>query len=91
MSKLDGSGAVWPEHIVDVKSAIVWVKENIARYGGDPNNIVLCGNSAGGHLASLAALTPNDPKYQPGFEEKDTTVQVAQCILSLSLHSTGMH
>jgi acetyl esterase/lipase len=33
------------------------------------------GGSAGGHLASLAALTPNDPEFQPGFESSDTAVQ----------------
>ena len=33
------------------------------------------GGSAGGHLASLAALTPNRAEYQPGFETADTTVQ----------------
>ena len=30
-----------------------------------------------GHLAALAALTQNDPEYQPGFEDADTTVQAA--------------
>lgn len=25
----------WPDHIVDVKRALAWVKENIAAYGGD--------------------------------------------------------
>ena len=30
-----------------------------------------------GHLSSLAALTPNNPQFQPGFEEADTTVQAA--------------
>ena len=65
---------MWPDHIVDVKQAIVWVKENIASYGGDANTIVICGGSAGGHLAALAAVTPNFPKFQPGFEHKDTAV-----------------
>jgi acetyl esterase/lipase len=68
---------VWPEHIIDVKAAICWVKDNIASYGGDPERIVLMGASAGGHLASLAALTPNLPCFQPGFEECDTSVQVS--------------
>ncbi|OBI82166.1 alpha/beta hydrolase [Mycobacterium sp. E740] len=67
----------WPDHIVDVKRALAWVKEHIAGYGGDPDFIVITGGSAGGHLSSLAALTPNDPRYQPGFEDADTRVQAA--------------
>ncbi|BBZ43152.1 carboxylesterase LipQ [Mycobacterium parmense] len=67
----------FPAHLVDVKRAIAWVRENIADYGGDPDFIAITGGSAGAHLASLAALTPNDPKFQPGFEHADTTVQAA--------------
>lgn len=69
--------STWPDHIVDVKRAIAWVKEHIAEYGGDPDWIAITGGSAGGHLSSLAALTPNDPQFQPGFEEADTRVQAA--------------
>jgi acetyl esterase/lipase len=67
----------WPDHIVDVKRALAWVKENIAAYGGDPNFVAISGGSAGGHLSALAALTSNDPKFQPGFEEADTSVVAA--------------
>ncbi len=67
----------WPAHIVDVKRALAWVKQHIAEYGGDPEFIAITGGSAGGHLSSLAALTPNDPQFQPGFEDADTRVQVA--------------
>jgi acetyl esterase/lipase len=67
----------WPDHIVDVKQALAWVKENIAAYGGDPNFVAITGGSAGGHLSALAALTPNDPKFQPGFEDADTSVAAA--------------
>lgn len=67
----------WPAHIVDVKRALAWVKENIAAYGGDPNFVALSGGSAGGHLTALAALTPNDPNFQPGFEDADTSVMAA--------------
>ncbi|SRX94533.1 putative carboxylesterase LipQ [Mycobacterium tuberculosis H37Rv] [Mycobacterium shimoidei] len=67
----------WPAHIVDVKRALAWVRDNIADYGGDPDFIAVTGGSAGAHLASLAALTANDPRLQPGFEEADTTVQAA--------------
>jgi acetyl esterase/lipase len=67
----------WPDHIVDVKRGLAWVKEHIAEFGGDPDFIAITGGSAGGHIASLAALTPNDPKFQPGFEEADTSVAAA--------------
>lgn len=69
--------AKFPAHIIDVKRAIAWVRENIGDYGGDSDFIAITGGSAGGHLASLAALTPNDPRFQPGFERADTTVQAA--------------
>src|SRR5271166_5470097 len=67
----------WPAHIVDVKRALAWVKAHIAEYGGDPDFIAITGGSAGGHLSALAALTPNDPQFQPGFEDVDTRVQAA--------------
>ncbi|WP_077088322.1 alpha/beta hydrolase [Mycobacterium rhizamassiliense] len=69
--------STWPDQIVDVKRAIAWTKEHIAAYGGDPDWIAITGGSAGGHLSSLAALTPNDPRFQPGFEDADTRVDVA--------------
>jgi acetyl esterase/lipase len=67
----------WPSHIVDVKRALAWVRANVADYGGDPDFIAITGGSAGGHLSSLAALTPNLPEWQPGFEDVDTSVAAA--------------
>lgn len=64
----------WPAQIEDVKRAIAWVHEHIAEYGGDPAYLAVTGGSAGGHLSALAALTPNDPALQPGFEDADTSV-----------------
>ena len=69
--------ATFPDHIVDVKRAITWVKDNIEQYGGDPDFVVITGGSAGGHLCSLAALSANDPGFQPGFEDADTSVRAA--------------
>jgi acetyl esterase/lipase len=69
--------ATWPDHMVDIKRAIAWIREHGAEYGADPGFIVITGGSAGGHLSALAALTPNDPEFQPGFQEADTTVQAA--------------
>lgn len=70
--------ATWPDHLVDVKRALAWVREHGGEYGADPGFVVLTGGSAGAHLVALAALTANDPRYQPGFEHVDTSV--AGCI-----------
>ncbi len=69
--------ATFPDHLVDVKQAIAWVRDHADDYGVDPDFIAVSGNSAGGHLTSLTALTHDDPRYQPGFEDADTSVQAA--------------
>jgi acetyl esterase/lipase len=67
--------ATWPDHIVDAKRAVAWVKEHIAEYGGDPAFVAVSGGSAGGHLCALLALSDGDGAFQPGFEGADTSVQ----------------
>ncbi|TQV84673.1 alpha/beta hydrolase [Exilibacterium tricleocarpae] len=67
--------ATFPDHIIDCKRALAWVKTHIAEYGGDPDFILATGGSAGGHLSALLALTPNQTQWQPGFEGADTRVQ----------------
>jgi acetyl esterase/lipase len=44
-----------PEHIKDVARAFAWVHKNIKKFGGRPDQIFVCGHSAGGHLAALLA------------------------------------
>ncbi len=68
--------ATWPDHIVDCKRALAWVREHIGEHGGDPSFLALSGGSAGGHLAALVALTPGAAEWQPGFEDADTSVDV---------------
>lgn len=68
-------GSTFPDHIIDCKRALHWIKENISEYGGNPQFIAATGGSAGGHLSCLLALSANAPEFQPGFETADTTVQ----------------
>ncbi|MBW2509522.1 MAG: alpha/beta hydrolase, partial [Deltaproteobacteria bacterium] len=70
-------GATFPDHLIDLKAGLAWVREHADEWGIDPDFIAVTGGSAGGHLAALMALTANDPEYQPGFEDADTTVQAA--------------
>ncbi|MBW2211704.1 MAG: alpha/beta hydrolase [Deltaproteobacteria bacterium] len=69
--------ATWPEHIIDLKYALHWIRQHADEYGIDPNFVAVTGGSAGGHLTAMMALTANDPEYQPGFEDADTSVQAA--------------
>ncbi|KUI00720.1 alpha/beta hydrolase [Mycobacterium sp. IS-3022] len=65
----------WPAHITDVKTAIAWARANVDKFGGDRHFVAVAGTSAGGHLAALAGLTPNDPELQAELPEgSDTSV-----------------
>ncbi|MCC6226468.1 MAG: alpha/beta hydrolase [Microthrixaceae bacterium] len=66
-----------PEHLIDCKRAIAWIRDHADDYGIDPDFICVTGGSAGGHLSALCALTANDAEFQPGFEDADTSVQAA--------------
>ncbi len=69
--------ATFPDHLADVKRAIAWIREHAEELGIDPGFVAVTGGSAGGHLAALTALTENRAEFQPGFEDADTSVQVA--------------
>lgn len=70
-------GVAFPDHLIDLKRGLAWIREHAADYGIDPSFICVTGGSAGGHLTSLMALTQNDPRYQPGFEAADTSLAAA--------------
>ena len=54
---------IWPAHLMDVKTAIRWVRANASRYNVDSDRVALIGRSAGGHLALMAAFTAGDPEF----------------------------
>jgi acetyl esterase/lipase len=67
--------STWPDHVVDVKRFVAWTRDHVGEFGGDPDRfLAISGNSAGGHLAALTALTPGVAEWQPGFEHADTSV-----------------
>lgn len=63
--RLANSAQRFPAQIMDIKCAIVWVKNHAAQYHVDPGRIALLGRSSGGQLALLAAYTANDPTLRP--------------------------
>ena len=44
--------------ILDIIEALKWVKNNIANFGGDPDNITIFGQSGGGRKVSTLCCTP---------------------------------
>jgi acetyl esterase/lipase len=70
-------GATWPDHLIDLKRAVAFIREHADDYGVDPSFVAVTGGSAGGHLAAMVALTAGQARYQPGFEDADTSVQAA--------------
>jgi acetyl esterase/lipase len=77
---MDVAYTLWPDsdipHMVqEVKQAVLWLKRNSDRYGIDPDHITLSGASAGGHLALLAAYTPENPLFQPPGDDGDASVR----------------
>ena len=56
--------AAWPAQIHDVKAAVRWMRASSERLGLDPTKIAVQGNSAGAHLALVAAGTPNVSAFE---------------------------
>lgn len=53
-----GEAGHWPRFMEDGAAAVRWARANAARFGGDPDNIIIAGHSAGAHIAALLALDP---------------------------------
>jgi acetyl esterase/lipase len=57
--------ATAPAAVSDVLKAAQWFHKNAAKYQVDPKRIVVTGDSAGGHLALMVAMTPRSAKLGP--------------------------
>lgn len=69
--------APWPAAIEDVKAAIRWVRASASSLGVDPGRICIEGNSAGAHLALLAAGTPDVAALEGSGGHGDVSSAVA--------------
>ena len=44
--------------LLDQISALNWIQDNVATFGGDPNNVTIFGESAGGHNVAALLASP---------------------------------
>jgi len=67
----------YPTSCADINYAIRWMKAMAGEFRGKADRVGLSGTSSGGHLATLVAMRPNDPRYAaiPGPGGVDATVQ----------------
>jgi acetyl esterase len=60
---IDKNNTVTMDEIIeDAMGSVLWVKANISGYKGDPEKIIITGDSAGGHLAAMILLAGNQLK-----------------------------
>lgn len=63
------SGVRWPDHGIDVATAVAWVEQEGSALGLDTSRIVLLGHSAGAHLVAIVGTHPallTDAGADPG-------------------------
>ena len=53
----------YPSSLIDINYAVRWLKSRAADFDLDADRVALSGFSSGGHLAMLAAMRPDDPRY----------------------------
>jgi acetyl esterase/lipase len=59
-------GGNYRDGVSDVKSAIRYLRANASRYGIDPREVAVWGESAGGYLAVMVGVTNGNPSFEAG-------------------------
>lgn len=65
----------WPAQIIDIKTAVRFLRENAAKYDIDPSKIGVMGRSAGGHLAVFAALNQEEKYLSDEYANQSSKVE----------------
>lgn len=73
--------APYPAALHDCKCAVRWLRAHAEEYHVDPDRIGVWGNSAGGHLSLLMAMTNDRPDFEGDGPWKEFSSRV-QCAVS---------
>ncbi|MET7683324.1 carboxylesterase family protein [Streptomyces sp. NPDC005423] len=58
LSEESGHGSSGNYGVLDCVAALRWVRDNIARFGGDPGSVTVAGQSAGAGMVNFLAMSP---------------------------------
>ena len=58
LKKESDKGVAGNYMLSDAVAALEWIRDNIEAFGGDPNNITICGQSSGASEVNLLAVSP---------------------------------
>lgn len=72
--------AHWPTQLHDCKAAIRYLRQKASLFDIDPERIAVLGESAGGHLAAMTALTGDNPAYEGEIGVVDGSSRVSAAI-----------
>lgn len=65
--RLAGGANKFPAQVIDILTAVQFLRENAAGFGLDPNRVALFGASAGAHLALLAGMAEDLSVFDERF------------------------
>jgi para-nitrobenzyl esterase len=72
----EGSGAVG---MTDIVHALAWVRGNIERFGGDPSNVTVFGQSGGGRkVGTLLAMPSAKGLFHRAIDESGPTIRLVE-------------
>ena len=72
---------VWPEPLFDLASAVIYIKEHASEWNLDPEQLAVCGFSAGGHLAGMYACNWNKPVLSEHFSRPADDFRIRAAML----------
>lgn len=79
-----GLGPKWrfPDYMKQMYKAMQWIVDNADKYGLDLNNVVISGDSAGGHLSVATINCQAHPEYRAHLGLPDVNLKIKGAILN---------
>ncbi len=90
-TRMPGPDPVRFQAMKDLAKAIAYVRKNAAQLKADPDNVTVCGFSAGAHLCGCLAVHYDEPEIQPKGEYSGIKVRPDYAVLSYPVITSGKY